>query len=256
VARDFQFQANYTFSKVLSDSAGDAQTRFEPFLDNANPKIERSRPPFDVTHAFKTNAVYELPFGQGHRLNMSDNGMSHLISGWRLSGALTWQSGGPFSILSQRGTVNRAGRSTTSNTADSTLTKAQLDDIVQLRMSPTGPYIIAASAIGTDGRGVGADGSAPFNGQVFLNPGFGLNGSLQRRVFTGPSVSNLDLALAKLTKIRENQSIEIRAEALNALNHPSFYVNADQNINSTTFGKITTTFYDRRLFQLSLHYRF
>jgi hypothetical protein len=257
LSRSLQFQTNYTFSKVLSDSSGDLQTRFEAFLDNANPQIERSRPTFDITHAFKTNAVYELPFGQDHRWNVSDGGLSKLISGWRLSGFLTVQSGGPFSILSNRGTVNRASRSTSANTANSTASFDQLRDIAKLRMSSTGPYIIAASAINpADGRGVAADGSAPFAGQVFFNPTAGNTGTLQRRWFTGPTVSNLDLSLAKITKIGENQSIEIRAETSNALNHPSFYVNADQNINSTTFGKITTTFFDRRLFQFSLHYRF
>ena len=37
------WQANYTFSKSLSDSTGTAQARFEPFLDNARPGIERMR---------------------------------------------------------------------------------------------------------------------------------------------------------------------------------------------------------------------
>jgi hypothetical protein len=124
-------------------------------------------------------------------------------------------------------------------------------------MTSTGPYIIAASAIGPDGRGVASDGSAPFTGQVFFNPTPGTTGTLQRRMFSGPSVSNLDLAVMKRTKISERQSLEIRAEASNALNHPSFYLgNADLNINSTTFGKVTSTFYDRRLIQFSAHYRF
>src|SRR6185369_12419097 len=35
-----QFQANYTWSKVLSDSLGDQQTRFEPLLDSSNGKLE------------------------------------------------------------------------------------------------------------------------------------------------------------------------------------------------------------------------
>jgi Carboxypeptidase regulatory-like domain len=257
LGKGLDFQSNYTFSKVLSDSAGDAQTRFEAFLDSGNTKAERARPPFDITHAFKTNAVYMLPFGEGHRLNVADRGMSHLISGWRISGNLTWMSGPPFSILSGRGTLNRGARSSATNTVDSTLTNDQLRELIGLRMTDTGPYFIAASAINqSDGRGVAPDGTPAFTGQVFFNPAPGTIGSLQRRTFNGPTVSNLDMAVAKTTKIRENQTIEIRAEASNVLNHPSFYVNADPNVNSTTFGKITTTFYDRRLVQLSVQYRF
>jgi hypothetical protein len=257
LGKGLDFQSNYTFSKVLSDSAGDAQTRFEAFLDGANTKAERARPPFDITHAFKTNAVYRLPFGEGQRLDVADRGLSRLISGWRVSGNLVWMSGPPFSILSGRGTLNRGARSTATNTVDSTLTNEQLKELIGLRMTETGPYFIAASAINpTDGRGVAPDGNPAFSGQVFFNPAPGTIGSLQRRVFNGPMLSNLDMAIAKTTKIKENQTLEIRAEASNVLNHPSFYVSADPSVNSTTFGKITTTFYDRRLVQLSVQYRF
>lgn len=38
-ASGWQWTANYTYAKVMSDAAGDAQTRFEPFLDNQNPGI-------------------------------------------------------------------------------------------------------------------------------------------------------------------------------------------------------------------------
>ena len=44
------FEANYTFSKVLSDGDGDLQTRFQAFLDYNNPKLERSRANFDLNH--------------------------------------------------------------------------------------------------------------------------------------------------------------------------------------------------------------
>ena len=60
---------NYTFSKVLSDADGDSQSRIEHFLDINNPKIERSRANFDLTHMIKANGAYELPFGKGHRFH-------------------------------------------------------------------------------------------------------------------------------------------------------------------------------------------
>ena len=154
--------------------------------------------------------------------------------------------------------MNRGARSTATNTVDSPLTFDQLDELIGLHMTSTGPYFIAASAVNpTDGRGVAPDGTPAFAGQVFFNPAPGTIGSLQRRVFNGPSVSNLDLALAKITRIKESQEIEIRAEASNVLNHPSFYIGTtDPTVNSTTFGKITNTFYDRRLIQFSVQYRF
>jgi hypothetical protein len=57
--------ANYTFSKFLTDGVGTAQTRFEPFLDNLNQGLEYTRADFDQTHKVNVLASYELPFGKG-----------------------------------------------------------------------------------------------------------------------------------------------------------------------------------------------
>jgi hypothetical protein len=248
-----EMQGNYTFSKVIGNASGDVQNRFEAYLDFADPTLEKARAPFDITHAFKANAVYALPAGRGHQFN--PGGLHLIFGGWSTSGILSWQSGVPFSMLSGRGTVNRSARSTTTNTANSMVSQAVLDEQVQFRMSSTGPYTVAASAIAPGGSGVAPDGSAPFSGQLFVNPGPGSNGTLQRRSFNGPSLFNLDFAMLKITPIRENQTLEFRMEASNFFNNVTWNV-GDQTINSTTFGKITSTFYDPRRIQFSLHYRF
>ena len=79
-SRGLTLQANYTFSKVLSNSAGDTQTNFEPFLDNATPQAERAPAPFDLRHVFKANGVYDFPIGPGHRFNPKYIG--RVIGGW------------------------------------------------------------------------------------------------------------------------------------------------------------------------------
>jgi hypothetical protein len=250
------FQANYNFSKVMSDAQAGSENAFqarnEAFLDRNNPAIERARAPFDLTHAIKGNFVYELPAGPGHRLNAPYLG--RVLGGWQIGGIFTKQSGTPVSVLSARGTLNRNG-SSGSNTVNSNLTKDQLDQIFQLRITGNGPYYVAASAIGADGRAVAADGSAPFNGQVFFLPAAGTLGALQRRMFSGPWVYNLDFALIKTTKIRERHSIVLRMDASNIFNHPAWYVD-NQTVTSTTFGKITSNFYGRRVLQFNLQYKF
>ena len=55
------FEANYTFSKVLSDGDGDLQARFQAFLDINNPGLERSRANFDLNHMIKADGYCELP---------------------------------------------------------------------------------------------------------------------------------------------------------------------------------------------------
>jgi hypothetical protein len=116
--------------------------------------------------------------------------------------------------------------------------------------------MIAQSAINqNDGTGVNGDGEAPFNGQVFFNPGAGTLGTLQRRAFSGPWSFDLDMSLQKNMKITERQSLEVRMEGVNVLNHPTFWV-GDQNINSTTFGVIGYMMNSPRVMQFGMEYRF
>ncbi len=254
-SKGFQFQANYVFSKVMSDAAGDQQTDFEPFLDINNAKIEKSRVNgSDITHVFKANGVYELPFGKGKRFAPSNSILSRIVGGWNVSGIFTKQSGTPFGILSARGTLNRAARSA-NETANTSLTKSQLDALFAVNITGSGPFFVPQSIKGTDGRAVAPDGAAQFAGQVFTQPVAGNIGSLQRNYFSGPSVYNLDAKISKVTRIKERHTLELNMTASNVTNHPTWYV-PNQSITSTNFGKITSTFYDRRLVQFELHYRF
>jgi hypothetical protein len=251
-----QGQFNYQWSKALSDALGNGQTNFEPFMDNNNAKLERARPAdFDITHVLKGNLIYQLPMGPGHRFNYAP--LSRFFEGWNVSTIVLDESGTPFSVTSgSRGTFNRAARST-NNMATPLISGSALNDIMQFRMTPNGPYIVAASAIGSDGRGVAPDGSAPFSGQAFIEPGPGQIGALQRSFFNGPWDWSVDFHVAKVTKIREHQSVELRMEATNIFNHPAFYVSGDQSVQSTTFGKSgISQFNGARLINFALYYRF
>jgi len=257
------FEANYTFSKVLSDANGDIQSRIQQFLDINSPKIERSRANFDLTHMIKADGFYEIPIGEGHRLRYGP--LDRVIGGWTFGSTMVLQSGTPFSILSGYATLNRgtfpfdpldsASRSYY-NTANTALTKSQLDGLVKFQMTGNGPIMIAQSAINpADGTGVTALGTPAFAGEVFYNPGAGTLGGLQRRMFDGPWTFDIDMRLKKTVNITESQKVELLMDAFNALNHATFF-SRDQNINSTKFGVINSTFYSRRLVQFGLHYRF
>ncbi len=132
---------------------------------------------------------------------------------------------------------------------------SQLNNVVKFQMTGNGPMIVSPSAINTDGTGVNADGSPAFTGQVFYNPGAGTLGVLQRRLFSGPWTFDIDMSLLKTVKITERHNVELRMDAFNALNHATFYP-GDQNINSTTFGKISSMFYAARIMQFGLLYKF
>jgi hypothetical protein len=247
-----EYQANYVYSKWLSDAAGLNQFRFEPFLDINNGKIERSRTPTDLTHQFKANYSYDLPLGKGHLIQR--RGFNRLLTGWTTSGRLTWQSGNPFSVYSGLGTFLREDFSGT-NEANTQYTKALLSNMFQFRMTPNGPYFVPASVIGPDGRAVAPAGEAQFTGQVFTNPTAGNVGALQKRMFTGPGVFDMDAALFKQTMLTERVGIELRMEALNVFNHTAFAIFA-QDINSPQFGQVTSTATAPRTMQFGLRLKF
>jgi hypothetical protein len=73
---------------------------------------------------------------------------------------------------------------------------------------------------------------------LFVNPpGNGVRfGELGRNVFRGPWFNGLDAALMKNFKITESVKMQLRFEALNALNHPNFD-GITSDVNSGSFGK-------------------
>jgi hypothetical protein len=127
--------------------------------------------------------------------------------------------------------------------------------VVHFYMTGNGPFIVSQPAINQNsGTGVNDPGTAAFNGQVFFNPGAGTLGVLQKRSFDGPWFFGLDASILKTVPIRERQTLELRMDAFNMPNHPSFFA-GDQNINSNTFGVVSST-YGSRLVQFGAHYRF
>ena len=240
------FQANYTWSRAMTDFEG-SQTNFAGLMDlTLGTDIEKQRSFNDVTHVFKANGVYELPFGPGRRWANWGGVAGKLLGGWSVNGLMRWQSGEPIAIVSARATLNRAGRSTL-NTVDSTLSVQELQQRTGLFYDATGRPVLFDPAFITAVRANPEPG-----GNAFLtNPRAGFVGGLQLTPVSGPSVFFLDMSMIKKTSITENVNIEFRAEAFNVLNHTAFDVSQTQNINSAAFGQITSTF-DPRIMQFGL----
>ena len=151
----------------------------------------------------KADGFYELPFGKRHRLRYRP--LDRVMGGWIFGSTMVWQSGAPFSILSERGTLNRESRSYY-NSANTLLAGAQLANAVKFQMTGNGPMMVPQSAVNpVDGTGVNADGGPAFQGQVFFNPGAGTLGTLQRRMFDGPWTFDIDMRLKKTVSITETK---------------------------------------------------
>ena len=247
---------NYTFAQMEANSSGGtSQSRFEPYLDNARPELDTGRSAYNIRHIVNGNFIVDLPFGEGKRWLNTGGVMNVIVGGWQVSGIVNWQSGSPVGIYAQRGTFNRfTGTRSNIQTAISTLSVDQIKDLTGVFKSPTGIiYWIDPKVINTDGRGVGTDNlgnAATFDGQIFFNPVAGEVGTLPILAFDAPSVWTINAALSKRTRIVGRTSLELRIEAFNLTNSVSFYT-GDFNINSTTFGRITSTGNTSRIVQLT-----
>jgi hypothetical protein len=240
------FQANYTFSKAFTDFEG-GQTNFQGLLDlGKGTAVEKQRIANDITHVFKANGVYELPFGKDKRFLNSGGFVGGIIGGWSLNGIMRLQSGEPISILSRRGTLNRATRSV-KNAVNSTLTVSQLQGKTGLYKDSQGRILVFdPSLIAPDGSG---------SGQIFQNPAAGTLGTLQLTPVSGPWFFNVDMSMIKRTRIKENLNVEFRADAFNIFNRTNFDVGQAQDINSPQFGQVTRAF-DPRVLQFALKLNF
>lgn len=251
-ASGFAFQANYTFGKTLTDAIGTAQTRVEPYLDNLNPDLEVSRADFDQTHIFNFNALYELPFGKGKRFLDQGGWVDKVVGGWQFTSIIRWASGAPITITDSRGTLNRAGRSAR-QTALTSLSKSELKKLVGVFKTPNGTYFINPTALGRNadgtintagggtGRGANGFGTATFQGQVFFNNAPGQTSGLERAFLNGPSNFNWDASLVKNISFTERTNLQLRVEAFNVLNNVNFVPAQFLDVNSTNFGRISTT---------------
>lgn len=255
-SRGLYFQANYTYSKTMTDFGG-SQSQFLPYQDNARPQLEKQRAPFDLTNAFKANFTYEIPIGKGHKLLGSRSKVVGLLTdGWQTGSVFTWQSGAPYSILSQWGSFNRRD---TNNTAFATESHQQISSQLGVFVQPNGVvYGINPSLISPNGTGVPATAQlscVPAVTGGFCDPQPGEVGNLQLDAFDGPAYFDWDLSAAKDFNLTERFKLTFRTEAFNVLNHPVFFM-GNQNINSTNFGQSTSLLSTPRILQMSLRLKF
>ena len=245
-------QINYTFANTRSNSPGTSEVRFEPFLDNARPELNEGRSEYHVTHVMNANLIAELPFGQGKRWLDRGGVWDLLAGGWQASTVVHWQSGAPMSILAKRGTFNRTARSF-AQTARTNLSMKELKKLLGVREIDGNLYWIDPKVIDPNtGRAVGADNltNAPgFAGQVFFNPMAGEVGTLPILAFDGPPQFVADLSASKRVPVWKGVGLQVRADLFNVFNTVNFYV-VDDDINSTTFGRINDTTTGARLLQL------
>ena len=219
-AQGLQFQTSYVFGHEY-DSVYFGFTNPQQFRRNAGD-------PGDLTHAFKGNVVYDLPFGQGRHFGSGVNGtVDRIIGGWQLGVSANVHSGRLVDI----GNVRLVG-----------MTQKDVQNMFKLRFDNANKQvyvwpedvitntILAFSTNATGYAGAAPTGRyfAPANGPDCMENEIARSGDNVGQcgtgsvVVTGPLFQQYDLRISKRTTVVGHTNLEFAVEMLNAFNHPNF----------------------------------
>ncbi|HLH42280.1 MAG TPA: TonB-dependent receptor [Bryobacteraceae bacterium] len=238
----FSGQFAYTFSKTLGDGG--------VYRAENNLALSKSLLPSDRTHVIQQNFTYLLPFGKsGSYLTHAPIWVDEVIGGWQISSGMTWQSGAPLTFTAVN-TLNQYGSATAQLVNP---LPANYEQVVKgngyvtyypslsVQSAPTPNFGTGSDAVALAGKFTNLQVVGP-NGQVILanaQPGFTGDTALNMPQARGPGLLSFNGAGNKIFRVKEKYTFTLRADVLNLLNKPQ-WGNPNTNINSTSFGRITT----------------
>jgi hypothetical protein len=243
------FQANYTFSKVLTDQRFlTSQTEFQRFRSVLNPKLDKNRAAFDITHSMSANFLYPLPFGRGQLIGRDvPSIVDKFIGGWSFQGLTRVSAGAPFTVGSVRFTTAMLENFTASL---QNMTAKELQANIGRYHTANGIFWINPdSGLINPTTGAAVICTAGQTTPCFSHPGLMEAGNTGFLAFDSPWFWNQDVSVIKRTplpSISEKFNFEVRFEFFNALNHANFTppgstattANNFVSIDSTSFGKL------------------
>jgi hypothetical protein len=237
---------NYTWAKSIDNASGTRTQGLDTLFpqDSSCLECERGLSSFDVRHRWVLGAVYDLPLGKGRWLNIDNAVVDAFVGGWQLSTNSTIQSGVPQTLnigFNNAGTNNplpdRPSYSGVGNGYLSTPTPTPAG----LRWYDPASFIVAPE---------------------------GQFGNVGRNTMITPMFRSIDAALGKRFTFAERHTIQLRLEAFNVFNIPSWgapngniragdpFLGAPANAARQNFGLINTTSIPMRQIQLGIKYLF
>ena len=230
-SKGLAFQGSYTLAKsedtrsfdpaftIITRGGATGQSAGNTPFDINNRDLNFGRSDFDRRHAFQGYVLYELPFGKGRRWGSDwSRTQDFLLGGLNVAAVMRRYSGRPFTVFSGSNTLSQVVLTPAScNECSPNLGSVQLQN------------------------GQNFFFSAEQRAKFFV-PAAGQPSNVGRNFFTGPSFFNLDMTVGKKFAFSESKNLEIRVEAQNVTNTPSFAV-PDANLVLTTgsFGQILGT---------------
>jgi hypothetical protein len=166
------------------------------------------------------NYSYLLPFGKGQTfLSNSSSLVDHLIGGWQISGISTFQSGQPFSVTCDPGSLQGEVCGRANVVSGVSLYPAH---------KTNAEWFNPAAFVAPSNYSVGA---------VTYDP-YGTSGYDMLR---GPRFQDWDMSLQKTLLFAGHYRVLLRADSFNVFNHPTFGTPNNDISNSSAIGQITST---------------
>jgi len=245
-SKGLEYSFNYTFSKCLTNAMGyygrygdatasqaSADKAFQETVYNLN--LDYGLCDHDVTNVFTGYVNYDLPFGRGRQFGSNVNkAVDAVLGGSQANSIITLHGGFPLSIYDF------------SDPSGSGSAEPRPDCIAP---SQETPY--------AQNPNPGQNGYLWFNPATMAHPAPGKLGNCPVSSERGPGLKQVDFSLSKRFTITERQSLEFRAEAINAFNTPILLVQGyvTDVFGGSNFGVINTSYGARNL-QFGLKYRF
>ena len=225
--------AGYTFSKQLDNLLG---TPRNPFNDS----LEKARGAIDHTNVFAGSFAYQLPFGAGRGLNPGNAAARALISGWTVSGVVTFTTGSPLSVT---GTGCNAGG---------------ILGTCFPNYNPAFSGNIHINGNYGDGNVLGSSPTSYLDRTAFVDPAPYTVGNLPRTAVYGlvaPHNADVDLSVRREFTIREKVKLAVQADAFNVNNAVHFGA-PGTNPDQASFGTLTSQANQPRKLQLNARITF
>lgn len=219
--RGLALQAVYTFSKALDQGPDFTSTGANKDMLN-----NRSQSQFDLLKDRKGPSNHHSPHAFGLTYSWEIPGSR----GWMLGGAHLWKKGTPLTLYVGSdspgfGNVDGSG-SDRPNILDPSILGMTIGD------PNTSSQILTRSRFS------------------YLVPGQ-MAGSLGRGTFSKSPIANWNASLSRQWRLPSETAVVFRIEAFNFSNTPQFD-EPQRNLASPSFGRITNTLNDGRVFQISL----
>jgi hypothetical protein len=247
------FQSTYTWSRSLAVGGGsDSSGTFSgTYRDLQNRNADYTLQPSHRKHDFRMFGTFDLPVGPGKTLDANSSPwLARIVEGWRVGSILNVTSGAPLNAsggntLYALGNPNIVGSFPRQGKVRWPSNQLYGNFFGQQYQRVPDP---ACASVSSDIKAFCTNTAlADANGNIVLqNAAPGQLGTLGLNPFEGPGFWSLDGNLQKSIRIAESKRLTFRVDATNLFNHPT-PANPNLNINSGTFGQITSKTGNRML---------